>query len=199
MARSTKARAPRSVSRETSAVDGDPGSDAVDQAVAQWHRERPDLDPSPMTIFGRIARVFALSRREQARVHEPFGLTHAAFDLLANLRRSGRPHRKTASALAKSSMISTGGVTFRLDGLEDTGLIRRVRDSQDRRVVTAELTEQGLKTIDEAIERHLELFQDMLAGLTKAEQRQLATLLTKLESSIADHLARQATTREDGR
>ncbi|MPY99406.1 MAG: MarR family transcriptional regulator [Actinophytocola sp.] len=191
MARSTKARLRRSVSPETPVVDGDPGSDAVDQAVEQWQRERPDLDPSAMTIFGRIARVFALSRREQARVHEPFGLTHAAFDLLANLRRSGRPHRKTASALAKSSMISTGGVTFRMDGLEDSGLIRRIRDSKDRRVVTAELTDHGMKTIDEAIERHLELFQDMLAGLSTTEQQQLATLLTKLESSIADHLQRQ--------
>lgn len=193
MARSTKLRGARSLDGEVHVGDGDPGSDAVDQAVAQWQRERPDLDATPMTIFGRIARIFALQRREQARVHEPFGLTHAAFDLLANLRRSGRPHRKTASAIAKSSMISTGGVTFRMDGLEEAGLIRRVRDSNDRRVVAAELTEHGLKTIDEAVERHLEVFQDMLAGLTEAERRQLATLLTKLEASIADHLERQAT------
>jgi DNA-binding MarR family transcriptional regulator len=182
----------RSAPRTSDTSVGDPGSDGVDTAITQWRRERPDLDPSPMAIFGRIARIFALSRREQARVHQPFGLTHAAFDLLANLRRSGRPHRKTASALAKSSMISTGGVTFRLDGLEDEGLIRRIRDSEDRRIVTAELTEHGLKTIDEAIERHLELFQDMLAALSATEQRKLAALLSKLETSIAAHLQRQA-------
>lgn len=192
MARSTQARSKREASRDAHGVDGDPGSDAVDQAVAQWQRERPDLDPSPMTVFGRIARVFALQRREQARVHEPFGLSHAAFDLLANLRRSGKPHRKTASSLAKSSMISTGGVTFRMDGLESAGLILRVRDAEDRRVVAAELTEHGLDIIDQAIERHLALFHDMLAGLSKAEQRQLASLLVKLEASIADHLAREA-------
>lgn len=192
MARSTKMRATQSPLGSEIGPGGDPGSDAVDQAVVQWQRERPDLDPSPMVIFGRIARIFALSRREQARVHEPFGLTHAAFDLLANLRRSGKPHRKTASALAKSSMISTGGVTFRMDGLEEAGLIRRVRDSNDRRVVTAKLTKHGLETIDEAIERHLELFQDMLAGITEVEREQLAALLVKLESSIADHITRQA-------
>lgn len=192
MARPTQVRGTRSTGRDAPATDGDPGSDAVDQAVAQWQRERPDLDATPMTIFGRIARIFALQRREQARVHEPFGLTHAAFDLLANLRRSGRPHRKTASALARSSMISTGGVTFRMDGLEDAGLVRRVRDSNDRRVVAAELTEHGLEIIDEAIERHVELFQDMLAGLSKTERRQLAALLAKLEASIADHIKRQA-------
>lgn len=87
-------------------------------------------------------------------------------------------------------MISTGGVTFRMDGLEDVGLIRRVRDSKDRRVVTAELTDHGLHTIDEAIERHLELFRSMLSGLTQAEQAQLASLLAKLEASIADHVTR---------
>lgn len=171
-------------------TDDQPGNDAIEHAIAQWRRERPDLDPWPMTVFGRIARIFTLQRRQQERVHKPYGLTHAAFDMLANLRRSGPPHRKTASNLADSSMISTGGVTFRMDGLETDGLVRRVRDSKDRRVVSAELTEHGLRIIDEAIERHFGLFSDMLSGLTAREQRQLAHLLAKLENSIADYVAR---------
>lgn len=167
----------------TDAVPTD-GSDPIATAIAQWSQERPDLDPAPMAVFGRIARIFALQRRAQADVHEPLGLSHAAFDVLANLRRSGAPHRKTATSLAESSMISTGGVTFRLDGLEAAGLIRRVRDAQDRRVVHAELTDKGREVIDEAIETHLSMEHDLLADLSPRERQQLTRLLTKVERSL---------------
>lgn len=158
--------------------------DAVDQILSQWRQERPDLDPTPIAVFGRIARTFALQRRAQAGVHEAMGLSHAAFDMLANLRRSGAPHRKTASSLARSSLVSTGGITFRMDGLEQAGLIRRVRDTADRRVIHAELTEEGRALIDEAMARHLKLLGSLLDGLSEQEQHELARLLAKLERSI---------------
>lgn len=161
--------------------------DAIAEAVNQWHRERPELDASPMLIFGRIARIFSLQRSAQAKVHGPFGLSHAAFDMLANLRRSGAPHRKTASSLARSSLISTGGATFRMDGLEEAGLIQRIRDAVDRRVVYAELTDAGLAVIDRAIERHLELFGHLLGDLDPDERAQLVRLLAKLEASVIHH------------
>lgn len=161
--------------------------DPVLEAVSQWRQERPDLDASPMLIFGRIARIFAMQREAQAHVHSPYGLSHAAFDMLANLRRSGPPHRKTASALARSSMISTGGTTLRMDGLEEAGLIRRVRDSEDRRVVHAELTADGLSVIDEAIQVHLELLDTLLGDLSATERKQLAKLLARLEESMVLH------------
>jgi DNA-binding MarR family transcriptional regulator len=142
-----------------------------------------------MAIFGRIARIFNLQRRAQAAVHGPLGLSHAAFDVLANLRRSGSPHRKTASSLAESSMISTGGVTFRMDGLEAAGLIRRVRDGDDRRLVYAELTPKGRKVIDAAVEAHLEMEHALLSSLTPRQQAQLAKLLGKVETSLIAHNA----------
>lgn len=162
--------------------------DVVDEIVSQWRHQRPDLDPSAMRIFGRTARIFALQRRAQALVHEPLGLSHAAFDVLANLRRSGPPHRKKASSLARSSLISTGGVTFRLDGLEKLGLIRRVRDEVDRRVVYAELTDAGLEVIDTAIAAHLAEFERLLHALTPDERDDLANLLAKLEQSVVSKL-----------
>lgn len=163
------------------------GTDPVLDAVEQWRCERPELDASPMLVFGRIARIFSMQRSAQASVHGPYGLSHAAFDMLANLRRSGVPHRKTASALARSSMISTGGATLRMDGLEEAGLICRERDTKDRRVVHAKLTREGLAIIDEAIERHLELLNELLGDLSLQERRQLADLLARLERSIAHH------------
>ncbi len=162
-------------------------NDEVDEILDQWRSERPELDPSPMAVFGRVARVFSRQREAQARVFGPLGLTTAAFDLLANLRRSGPPHRKTASSLAASAMISTGGVTFRMDFLEAAGLIRRVRDTQDRRVVYAELLPAGFELIDRAIEDHLATEHAILSRLSREDRAQLATLLARLERALVEY------------
>ncbi len=173
------------MSSATAKVDAAVSADPITEAIDQWRAERPDLDPTPLAVYGRISRIFKLQRRAQATVQRPLGLTHAAFDVLANLRRSGAPHRKTATSLAESAVISTGGVTFRLDHLEAAGFIRRVQDARDRRVVYAELTDAGRAIIDQAIKAHFELERDLLAGLTLREQQTLARLLAKVETALS--------------
>jgi DNA-binding MarR family transcriptional regulator len=163
-----------------------PAGDSVDAIVEQWRHERPDLDPSPIALFGRVHRVYL---RYQAVLNKTFakhGLNSASFDVLAALRRSGAPYRKTGTQLANGSLLSSAGVTFRLDRLEEAGLIERQRDHDDRRVVYSALTDTGLEVIDRTIEAHLEAEAALLTGLTAKERQQLATLLSKLEQSIVD-------------
>ncbi|BCW43047.1 MarR family transcriptional regulator [Arthrobacter sp. StoSoilB5] len=160
-------------------------SDVVELVIEDWRRERPDLDPSAIAVFGRLLRVVAAQRAVQDSIYEPYGLTLASFDVLANLRRSGPPHRKTAGELANSSMLTTGGITFRLDRMEEQNLIERVRSREDRRVVFAQMTEHGKALIDEVISKHFDTQHNMLAGLTPEEVEQLAVLLKKAELSIA--------------
>ena len=165
-------------------VAQDDRQDAVDGIVAQWRHERPDLDPSPIALFGRVHRVYL---RYQSVITKGFaanGLNLASFDVLAALRRTGAPYRRTSTELANESLLSSAGVTFRLDRLEEAGLIERQRDTADRRVVYSQLTAQGLDTIDHVIASHLENENRLLTGLTDAERTQLAALLAKLEDSI---------------
>lgn len=157
---------------------------AVDDIVAQWQHERPDLDPSPIALFGRVHRAYLRYQSVITRVFGEYDLNPASFDVLAALRRGGAPYRKTASDLASGSLLSSAGVTFRLDRLETAGLIERQRDTQDRRVVYSQLTDKGLAVIEEAIGVHLATEHAMLAGLTRKECAELARLLGKLESSI---------------
>lgn len=160
--------------------------DEVDTIVEQWQHERPDLDPSPIALFGRVHRIYLRYQTVLNRTFEKHGLNAAAFDVLAALRRSGAPYRKTGTQLANGSLLSSAGVTFRLDRLEQSGLIERQRDHDDRRVVYSALTDQGLEVIDRTIEAHLEAEANLLGGLTEKERVQLARLLAKLERSIAD-------------
>ncbi|MEU3712535.1 MarR family winged helix-turn-helix transcriptional regulator [Streptomyces catenulae] len=161
-------------------------SDAVAGIVEDWRRERPELDTSPLEVLARLHRTFLrYSARLTASV-ESHGLSVAGFDVLTALRRAGRPYRRTAGQLADSGLISSAGVTLRIDRLEKDGLIVRERDAEDRRVVRSRLTEEGLARIDTLFAEHLENERRMLAGLSPAECRQLARLLSKLERSITE-------------
>lgn len=100
------------------------------------------------------------------------------------MRRCGPSHRATADALADSGLPSTGEMTFRIDKLENEGLVRRVHSDENRRLVLVELTEAGLATIDGVYAEHITLQQRMLEGLSPQERDQLTTLLGKLVHSV---------------
>ncbi|GAA4089163.1 MULTISPECIES: MarR family winged helix-turn-helix transcriptional regulator [Actinomadura] len=158
--------------------------DTVDLIIEQWRRERPDVDVSGLAVFGRLHRGFLRYHALIDEVFDRYGLNMAAFDVLTALRRSGPPYRKTAGELAAISLLSTGGITLRLDRLEKAGLVVRERDPDDRRVVHARLTDEGLAVIDRAVADHFANERRMLAGLSETEQRQLARLLSRLERSL---------------
>jgi len=155
-------------------------TDAVDRITAQWRRERPDLDSTPMEVIGRISRVSALVQRELERVFAQHGLAGGDFDVLATLRRSGAPDRLTPGELSRSTMVTTGGMTKRLDRLESLGLIRRESDPRDRRGKRIALTDDGRALIDRAVEAHLQNEERLLADLSDAKREELAALLREL-------------------
>ncbi len=161
-------------------------SDHVDFILSQWTGERPDIDPSPIGVVGRVSR---LSRYLEARMEEDyaqFGLNGADFDVLATLRRSGTPYQLTPTALYKATMLSSGAMTNRLDRLERRGHIERRPHPEDRRGTLVTLTEQGLETINAAVPSHVSYEAELLKTLDGHERRVLAQLLRKLLISLGD-------------
>jgi len=158
--------------------------DAVDRITAQWRHERPDLDPAPMGVIGRISRIAAVAQRELEKVFADYDLTGADFDVLATLRRSGAPYRLTPGELSRSTMVTSGGMTKRLDRLESTGMIRREPDPRDRRGKLIALTPRGRDLVDHAVEAHLENEERLLSKLPAARRRELAGLLRELLLSL---------------
>jgi DNA-binding MarR family transcriptional regulator len=77
-------------------------------------------------------------------------------------------------------MISSGGMTNRLDRLERAGLVERRADPGDRRAKLIVLTDAGKRVIDETIGRHVANEERLLSVLTPAEQERLNALLRKL-------------------
>ena len=106
------------------------------------------------------------------------------FDVLAALRRLGAPHRAKPSVLAATSMLTSGGMTGRLDQLESMGLVKRISDPRDRRVMFAQLTTEGLELIDDLIEKHLAREAGLLSGLSESDRSRLADLLRTVEATM---------------
>ena len=164
-----------------------PGSDAGDEVgriTTQWAVERPDLDVTPMAIFGRIAKIHRAQLRASEEAYREFDLSHGDFDVLATLRRSGAPYRLTPSDLTGQMMISSGGVTQRVDRLCKLGLVERVPHETDRRSTTVSLTATGRQVIDRAVPLHVEAERALLAPLSPAEQRTLVELLARLAAGM---------------
>ena len=82
--------------------------DAVDRIVAQWARERPELDTGPMAVIGRLHRLGDLLEAELRTVFAEAGLGNGDFDVLATLRRAGAPFRLSPGELSASTMVTVG-------------------------------------------------------------------------------------------
>ncbi|MGK5557042.1 MarR family winged helix-turn-helix transcriptional regulator [Actinomadura kijaniata] len=161
-------------------------SDAVDQILAQWRRERPDIDVWPMGVVGRVTRLARLLDRELKDFFAGHGLERWEFDVLATLRRSGPPYELTAGALNRAAMVTSGAITNRIDRLAARGLVERVPDEEDRRSVRVRLTDQGRATVDQILEPHVANETRLLAALAPQERDQLIGLLRVLLESLDD-------------
>ncbi|MBD1925437.1 MarR family transcriptional regulator [Trichocoleus sp. FACHB-90] len=161
-------------------------SDPVDKILAQWQRERSDLDVSPMGIIGRIGRLSKHLERSIQETVSDFSLNSGEFDVLATLLRSGQPYQLSPTELFNTLMISSGTMTHRIDRLEQADLVKRIPDPSDRRGTLVQLTDKGFNVIEKAIEAHVANGHRLLTVLEKTEREVLAQLLRKLLISFEE-------------
>jgi DNA-binding MarR family transcriptional regulator len=155
--------------------------DGVDAIGDQWRTERPDLgDLLPMEVFGRIYRISATVGDRMEKTYNRFGIGRGEFDVLATLRRSGEPYNLSPKQLSDTLMLTTGGMTGRLDKLEKAGLITRSPDPGDRRSLRAQLTPAGKELIDQAVAAGLEVQRSVLERLPAEDAQRLRDLLRDL-------------------
>ncbi|MBU9559005.1 MarR family winged helix-turn-helix transcriptional regulator [Burkholderia multivorans] len=160
--------------------------DRAAQAVAQWRAERPDLDASSMLVMGRLQEAALVIARDRLNpLFARYGMQPGEFDVLATLRRSGAPFALTPTALYDALMMSSGGMTARIDRLQKAGWVERRPNPADGRGTLVALTATGRALIDEAVVAHVDNQRAMLAALSAAEQAQLARLLDKLLAGLA--------------
>lgn len=155
--------------------------DPVDAIIEQWATVRPDLDTAAMEVFGRVNRLSRAIGDRMDKAYAALGLARGEFDVLATLRRSGEPYTLSPRQLSATLMLTTGGMTGRLDKLERAGLLRRSPDPHDRRGLQVTLTDKGLTLVEEAVGAGLAVQTEALTAALDAEKvGQLADLLREL-------------------
>lgn len=160
---------------------GDGGlRDEVDDLVAAWRAQRPDLDVEPLQVLSRLSRLarhLDLARRASFASHE---LEAWEFDVLSALRRQGPPYQMTPGALIRATLVTSGTMTNRIDRLAEAGLVHRKPDPRDRRGVLVTLTDQGRAKADDALADLLRRERELLASLGAGDRHTLAGLLRTL-------------------
>jgi DNA-binding MarR family transcriptional regulator len=153
--------------------------DLTDRLLSAWDQARPDLEIGTYQVTARLSRVGAHLARRQEEVFGRFGLNRGEVGLLSALR-IGPTHQDSPTRLARGLMLSSAGITSRIDRLERRGLVRRLPDPNDRRGVIIELTDEGLAVVDAAVSANAASDRQLLGRLDAAELTQLEQILRKL-------------------
>lgn len=156
--------------------------DEVDDLIAGWRAERPDLDLEPLQVLSRVSRLARHLDRARRAAFAAHGLEAWEFDVLSALRRRGPPYQLSPGSLLRATLVTSGTMTNRIDRLAESGLVRRLPDPQDKRGVLVQLTERGRSVADAALTDLLEQERGLLAGLDARERDLLASLLRTLLS-----------------
>lgn len=161
--------------------------DHIDRVIAEWKRERPDYDLAPVEIIGRAGRIMEYVDQGLEAKFQEFGISRATFDVLAALRRAGKPYRMPQRDLMQRLMRTSGSMSLRIDALEREGFVSRLPDKEDRRLVFVSLTPKGQALIERVIPDHLGNETALLAGLSRADRDQLKSILRKWLISLEDN------------
>jgi len=108
---------------------------------------------------------------------EPHGLTNAQWEPLFKLKMT---HASTVAELAREMQTDPGATTRLLDRLEAKGLCKRIRSTEDRRVVNLELTPDGDAAADKVPAALAEVMNAHLAGFSKTEWQALLGYLRRM-------------------
>jgi DNA-binding MarR family transcriptional regulator len=124
-----------------------------------------------------VRRLLTSMRCETDKRLEPHGLTHAQWEPLYKLRKC---QANTVAELAREMQIDPGATTRLLDRLEAKGLCRRVRSTDDRRVVNLELTPEGETAADKVPAALADMMNAHLAGFSKDEWQSLLGFMRRM-------------------
>ena len=157
------------------------GFDYTDRVIEEWTTARPDIDVSSAAVVNRVLRLARYLENDLNAVAAHYGLSRKGdFDTLAALRRRGPEQQLSPTQLAEAALITTGGMTSRLDRLEQAGYLEREADPDDRRALLVHLTETGEAIVDKILEANVESQQQSLRAIDATQRAELADRLREL-------------------
>jgi DNA-binding MarR family transcriptional regulator len=161
--------------------------DHIDRFLEEISADLPsDLD---LAVEGIVDRIGGINRRIKSMHDETLDqldLNLSDWHVLTALRWAGEPYRRKAGELARRAELTSGAMTSRLDALEKEGLVRRLRDPDDRRSVIVELTDKGRQKHEQGMGIQAQKEALIAEALTEREKEQLNALLRRVMITLED-------------
>lgn len=150
----------------------------------RWRTSRPDLDFSPLEVSTRVLRAAHKIQTRLDGIAGAYGLSHRGdLETLTELDLVGP---LTPSQLAEDLLLTSGGMTVRLNRLQAAGLIERRPNPSDGRGVLVHLTPAGNDLARDALATLLQAQSEMVAAFKPSDQSRLAELLKLLLAELGD-------------
>lgn len=157
--------------------------DPIAEAHRQWRARWPE-HADRMAAVASVMRVQQLLLSRIEHTLKPYGLTFAAYEalqLLAFARTGSLPMGRMGERL----MVHPASVTNAITRLEQRGLVHRRPSLEDRRVVLAEITEEG-RALAQKATAALNQADFALPGLTPHQAAELTAILRTIRVSAGD-------------
>jgi DNA-binding MarR family transcriptional regulator len=156
----------------------------LEEHIALYRREFPDIDPQVERIVGAISRLNRRMNTAYDRQLQSLGLTNAEWEVLKELVVSGAPYRLSPGELARQLGLTPAAMTHRIDRMVADGLVTRSRDDQNRVRVNVELTPEGRDKWLETMRMAAVFEEELLSDLSTDERGTFADVLTRMLSRV---------------
>lgn len=138
--------------------------------------------PTDIAKMEKDLRYIASIIKEQGRkILKNYTITPPQFSALQWLLEHGD---MTIGDLSNRMFLAFSTTTDLVDRMENSQLVKRVRDEKDRRVIRVHLLPEGIRIIEEVIQKRQEYLQDVLVNYSAQEIQQFSGLLAKLHEEM---------------
>lgn len=157
--------------------------DLIDEILADWGTQRPDINCSGKAVVCRILRNYSGVIAVLEKALKPVGISPNDFSVLVTIRRKGPKAEITVKQVMEEVLVTSGGMTNLLNKLIQLDLIKKRKGTkkEDRRSAFVKLTPKGLDVIDRAMEIQAACERKLTQALSANEKKQLADLLKKMQ------------------
>lgn len=138
---------------------------------------KPAVDHLVVELDALLRNIAGHLRKRGRDILGNFEITNPQFDALLVLRENGE---LTMGELCAKMYLACSTATDLIDRMERNGLIERVRDSQDRRVIRLRVLEKGSNIIDEVLEARQTYLAAQFADLDEVDKKNLIQALEQL-------------------
>lgn len=137
----------------------------------------PDDQEQSLQLYIALSRASQWVNAHADRDIKRHGMNRTEFGVLELLYHKGaQPIQQIGSKV----LMSSGNITYVVDKLEQKGFALRKASTEDRRLIYAEITDQGRAFIEDVFPNHAEVIGRAVGGLTEEEKALAARLLKKL-------------------